>query len=91
MAKKGKKKITNIKPNNVAIFLLLSGIAFIAISFISELNFHYLQGFMPCCINQQTFARAENAEVFNSMTFLIVGALFITMAIVIKVKRGNKS
>ena len=86
--------------NNVFLFLLFLGIALVAISFASELHFHYVQGFkmpecIPCdacggCANQaeiDTFWRAEYAEVFNSMIFLVGGALFIVAALVYKFRK----
>ena len=76
---------------NAFIFLLILGISFIAISFASELNFHYLQGFMPSNVSEDIFWKAENAEVFNSMIFLLVGIGFTVVAIVFLVKINKKS
>ena len=57
--------------------ILFTGILLIALSFISEFNFHFIQGFMPDFVDQDIFWRAEMVEVFNSMSFLILGVLLI--------------
>lgn len=86
---------------NVFVFLLILGISLVAISFASELHFHYIQGFqmpdcIPCgvcsggCANQaeiDAFWRAEYAEVFNSMIFLVGGTVFIVAALIYKFKK----
>jgi len=67
--------------------ILFSGILLIILSFISELNFHYIQGFMPELVDSDIFWRAEAAEVFNSMSFLILGVILIIIALKFSRKR----
>ena len=79
---KQRKKISSEK------ILLFTGILLIVLSFISEFNFHYLQGFMPDLVDQDIFWRAEAAEVFNSMSFMILGIILVIIAS-IRLKKGN--
>lgn len=65
-------------------FFLFFGFAMIAVSFISEINFHYLQGFVPDDIPEDIFWRAEYAEVFNSITFLVIAGFSFFMAWYVK-------
>ena len=81
-----KKKI-NIRFNPPERILLCSGFLMIALSFISEFNFHYLQGFMPDLVDQDILWRAEAAEVFNSMSFLILGILLVISALICSKQR----
>ncbi|MFW9822360.1 MAG: hypothetical protein ACFFE4_05470 [Candidatus Thorarchaeota archaeon] len=67
--------------------ILYTGILLIVLSFISEFNFHYIQGFSPDLVDIDTFWRAEAAEVFNSMSFLILGVILIPIAFNISKKR----
>ena len=67
--------------------ILYTGILLIALSFISEFNFHFIQGFMPDLVDQDVFWRAEIAEVFNSMSFLVLGVLLIMITFLLKKKR----
>jgi len=67
--------------------ILFTGILLIVLSFISEFNFHYIQGFMPDLVDNDVFWRAEAAEVFNSMSFLILGILLIIIAFRLSKKR----
>jgi len=69
--------------------ILYTGVLLIALSFISEINFHYIQGFMPDLLDNDIFWRAEAAEVFNSMSFLILGILLIIAAILLS-KKGSQ-
>ena len=73
--------------NSAEKVILFTGILLFALSFISEINFHYIQGFMPDLVDQDIFWRAEMAEVFNSMSFLILGLLLIIIAFILKKKR----
>ena len=68
--------------------IIYTGVLLIALSFISEFNFHYIQGFMPGLVDNDIFWRAEAAEVFNSMSFLILGTLLIIAAFVLSKKRN---
>lgn len=61
-------------------FFLFFGFAMIAVSFISEINFHYWQGFVPDELPEDVFWRAEYSEVFNSITFLVIAAVSFVMA-----------
>ena len=79
--------LKNKKYNTAEKIILFTGILLIILSFISELNFHYIQGFMPDLIEAEIFWRAEMAEVFNSMSFLILGIILIILAIIISKKR----
>ena len=67
--------------------ILYTGILLFALSFISEINFHFIQGFMPDLVDQEVFWRAEMAEVFNSMSFLVLGVLLIMITFFLKKKR----
>lgn len=67
--------------------ILYVGILLIAWSFISELNFHYMQGFMPGLVDDEIFRRAEASEVFNSMSFLILGVVLIITTFILSKKR----
>lgn len=66
--------------------IIYTGILLVALSFISEINFHYIQGFRPGLVDNDIFWRAEMAEVFNSMSFLILGILLIIAAIYLSKK-----
>ena len=79
--------LKNKKYNTAEKIILFTGVLLIILSFISELNFHYIQGFMPDLIEAEIFWRAEMAEVFNSMSFLILGIILIMLAIIISKKR----
>ncbi|MFW9828406.1 MAG: hypothetical protein ACFFEY_12520 [Candidatus Thorarchaeota archaeon] len=76
-----KKFITSEK------IILYTGIILIILSFISEINFHYIQGFRPELVSEEIFWRAEMAEVFNSMSFLILGILLIVITLILSKKR----
>ena len=67
--------------------ILFSGILLFALSFISEINFHFIQGFIPDLVEHEIFWRAEIAEVFNSMSFLILGVILVIIAFILKRKR----
>ncbi|MFX1469342.1 MAG: hypothetical protein ACFFB8_11825 [Promethearchaeota archaeon] len=67
--------------------ILFTGIFLFVFSFISEIHFHYIQGFRPELIDSDIFWRAEAVEVFNSMTFLILGIILIILAFKISKKR----
>jgi len=67
--------------------ILFTGILLILLSFISEINFHYIQRFKPELVDPSIFWRAELAEVFNSMSFLILGILLIIIAFKLLKKR----
>lgn len=82
MKEKGNKRF-----NPAEKVILFTGILLIALSFISELNFHYIQGFMPALVEEDIFWRAEAAEVFNSMSFLILGIVLILLAFILSKKR----
>ncbi len=76
-----------MKYNSAEKVILFSGILLIILSFISELHFHYIQGFMPELVDPEVFWRAEAAEVFNSMSFLILGIVLIIIAFRLSRKR----
>lgn len=67
--------------------ILYTGILLFVLSFISEFNFHFFQGFMPEYVDEDIFWRAEAAEVFNSMSFLIIGIALIIIAFILSKKR----
>jgi hypothetical protein len=67
--------------------ILFTGILLIALSFLSEFNFHFIQGFMPDLVEEDIFWRAEAAEVFNSMSFLVLGVLLIIISLILSKKR----
>jgi LPXTG-motif cell wall-anchored protein len=69
--------------------ILFSGIVLIALSFISEFHFHYIQGFMPGNVESDIFWRAEAAEVLNSMSFLIIGIVLVIMSFFLSRRRRN--
>ena len=73
--------------NSAEKVILFTGILLIVLSFVSEINFHYIQGFMPDLVEADIFWRAEAAEVFNSMSFLILGILLIIIAFILSKKR----
>ncbi|MFX1302931.1 MAG: hypothetical protein ACFE9X_06205 [Promethearchaeota archaeon] len=77
----------NKKFNSAEKVILFNGILLIALSFISEINFHFIQGFRPELIEPDIFWRAEATEVFNSMSFLILGLLLIIIAFILSKKR----
>ena len=76
-----------MKYNSAEKVILITGILLIILSFISELHFHYIQGFMPELVEPDMFWRAEAAEVFNSMSFLILGVGLIIIALKLSRKR----
>jgi len=80
-----KKKI--IRFNTAEKVIFITGILLIVLSIISELNFHYIQGFRPELMDPNIFWKAEAAEVFNSMSFLILGILLIFIAFRISKRR----
>ncbi|NVM45454.1 MAG: hypothetical protein HWN79_11110 [Candidatus Lokiarchaeota archaeon] len=67
--------------------ILYTGILLITLSFISEINFHYIQGFRPGLVDNDIFWRAEAVEAFNSMSFLILGIFLIIFAFILSKKR----
>jgi len=67
--------------------ILFTGIFLFVFSFISEIHFHYIQGFRPELVDTEIFWRAEAVEVFNSMTFLLLGIILIILAFRISKKR----
>ena len=69
-----------MKYNKAEKVILFTGILLVILSFISEINFHYIQGFRPELIDPDIFWRAESAEVLNSMSFLILGVILIIIA-----------
>ncbi|MFX1457023.1 MAG: hypothetical protein ACFFDB_16735 [Promethearchaeota archaeon] len=73
--------------NSAERVILYTGILLIVLSFISEFNFHYIQGFSPDLVGNDIFWRSEAAEVFNSMSFLILGIVLIVVAFKISKKR----
>jgi LPXTG-motif cell wall-anchored protein len=77
----------NKRLNSAEKVILFTGILLIILSFISEFNFHFIQGFMPDLVNEDIFWRAEAAEVFNSMSFLILGLVLIIIAFILSKKR----
>ena len=83
-----KESIKMKKFNPAEQVIIYTGVLLIALSFISEFNFHYIQGFMPGLVDNDIFWRAEAAEVFNSMSFLILGTLLIIAAFVLSKKRN---
>ena len=83
------KGIKITKFNSAERIILFTGILLIALSFISEINFHYIQGFRPGLVDDDIFWRAEAVEAFNSMSFLIIGIFLIIIAFKISKKRIN--
>ncbi len=77
-----------MKFNKAEKVILITGILLIILSFISEFNFHYIQGFRPELMDASIFWRAEAAEVFNSMSFLILGIILIIIAFRLSKKRN---
>ena len=73
--------------NSAEKVMLFTGILLIVLSFVSEFNFHYIQGFMPDLVEEDIFWKAEAAELFNSMSFLILGILLIIITFVLSKKR----
>jgi hypothetical protein len=67
--------------------ILFTGVLLILLSFLSEFNFHFIQGFMPDLVDEDIFWRAEAAEVFNSMSFLVLGVLLIIIGFILSKKR----
>jgi len=67
--------------------ILFTGILLTVLSFVSEINFHYIQGFQPDLVDSDIFWRAEAAEVFNSMSFLILGIILVVTAFILSKKR----
>ncbi|MFX1378615.1 MAG: hypothetical protein ACFFA4_05940 [Promethearchaeota archaeon] len=76
-----------IRFNTAEKVIFFTGILLIVLSIISELNFHYIQGFKPELMAPNIFWKAEAAEVFNSMSFLILGILLIFIAFRISKRR----
>lgn len=76
-----------MKYNSAEKVMLFTGILLIILSFISELHFHYIQGFMPELVDSDIFWRAEAAEVFNSMSFLILGVILIIITLRLSKKK----
>ncbi|MFX0105501.1 MAG: hypothetical protein ACFE75_08425 [Candidatus Hodarchaeota archaeon] len=84
MKEKGNKRFSSAEK-----VILFTGILLIALSFISEINFHYIQGFRPGLVDEDLFWRAEITEVFNSMSFLILGLILIITAFILSKRRLN--
>jgi hypothetical protein len=75
--------------NSAEKVILYTGILLIILSFISEINFHYIQGFRPGLVDNDIFWRAEAVEAFNSTSFLIIGIILIIIAIKFSKSRIN--
>lgn len=59
---------------------ILIGLILIAASFVSEINFHYIQKFMKkTTCDENTFWRAEKAEVFNSIFLMGMGIVMVVL------------
>ncbi|MHA2127631.1 MAG: hypothetical protein ACW99E_20210 [Promethearchaeota archaeon] len=69
--------------------IIITGILLIILSFVSEINFHYFQGFTLDSVDNDIFWRAEASEVFNSMSFLVLGRTLIAIAFILSKKRKN--
>lgn len=78
--------MSNVKNQAFQAFFVL-GLFLIVVSFVSEINFHYIQGFMPSLVESDIFWRAENVEAFNSTIFLATGIICIIMAFYFKKKK----
>lgn len=77
----------NNRFNTAEKVILITGILLIILSFLSEINFHYIQGFRPELMENNLFWRAEAAEVFNSMSFLILGIILIFISLRLSKRR----
>lgn len=77
----------NMRYNSAERLIFYTGFLLIVLSFISEINFHYFQGFQQESVGSDIFWKAEAAEVFNSMSFLIIGIFLIIAALRIAKKR----
>ncbi|MFW9874872.1 MAG: hypothetical protein ACFFG0_17330 [Candidatus Thorarchaeota archaeon] len=73
--------------NSAEKLILFTGILLIILSFICEINFHFIQGFQPELVSKDVFWKAEAAEVFNSMSYLILGIFLIIATFKILKKR----
>jgi LPXTG-motif cell wall-anchored protein len=79
-----------IRFNKAEKVITITGITLFVLSFLSELNFHYIQGFMPEKIDAAIFWKAEAAEVFNSMSFLLMGIILIITSFLLSKKRRKR-
>ncbi|MFX0029458.1 MAG: hypothetical protein ACFE8B_09625 [Candidatus Hermodarchaeota archaeon] len=79
-----------MKFNSAEKLIFYTGILLIILSFISEINFHYIQGFQEDLVGSEIFWKAEAAEVFNSMSFLIIGIFLIIAALRLSKKRVDR-
>lgn len=73
--------------NSAEKVIFYGGILLLILSFISEINFHYIQGFRPELVDPEIFWRAEAVEAFNSMSFLIIGIILIILSLRLSKKR----
>ncbi|MFX0082608.1 MAG: hypothetical protein ACFE94_12740 [Candidatus Hodarchaeota archaeon] len=73
--------------NSAEKVIFVTGILLIMLSFISEINFHFIQGFQQDLVDSDIFWKAEAAEVFNSMSFLIIGIFLLIVALRLSKKR----
>ena len=87
-----KKMFKNIfKLNTAEKVIFYTGLFSFIFSFISELHFHYVQGFTTTNVPMDIFWRAEAAEVLNSLTFLLMGIILMIIALILsKKRRKNK-
>ncbi|MFW9875554.1 MAG: hypothetical protein ACFFG0_20820 [Candidatus Thorarchaeota archaeon] len=60
-------------------FLIFLGIVLIIMSFVSEIYFHYYSGIDFS--DEQQFWRLESSEVLNSMTFLVLGIIILSIGL----------
>jgi len=79
---------TRKKSDTIFFVFLTLGIILIAWSFFMEINFHYIQGFMPCCIDQETFWKMEAVVASTSTALIVIGTISIIIAIYFK-KKGT--
>jgi hypothetical protein len=76
-----------VRLNSAERVILITGFLLILLSFISEINFHFIQGFQQDLVDSDIFWKAEAAEVFNSMSFLIIGFFLLIAALRLSKKR----
>ena len=77
------------KSDTIFFVFLTLGIILIAWSFFMEINFHYIQGFMPCCVDQETFWKMEAVVASTSTALIVIGTISIIVAIYFK-KKGTE-
>lgn len=64
-------------------YMIITGIILITASIVSEIIFHFIQGFNTDVITAEQLWAFEPVEAFNSTTLLIAGAFLVIIPLIV--------